>query len=104
MHAFSGDIAKGSIRYIYIFMELFVPLVTAFYVMFGGSVNVQKMTAKIGEDNDVLSFSSLDRMVSQTNFYALQTTSMWQILLRCGKYYYIYSILFVLVDRFHGHS
>eukprot|EP00795_Rhopilema_esculentum_P002479 gene2479-18141_t len=57
-----GEIAKGSIRYIYIFMEFFVPLVTAFHIMFGGSVHVQKMVAKIGNSDDVLSFSSLDRM------------------------------------------
>lgn len=66
-----SDIAKGSIQFLYIFMEFYIPLAIAFFIMFGGSANIQAMRNAGYNADSISSYETLQQMMFSVFWVAL---------------------------------
>lgn len=58
------DIAKGSIQFLYIFMEFYIPIAVAFYIMFGGEENIAIMKAQGNSADSIANYETFQQMVT----------------------------------------
>lgn len=64
-----GDIAKGTVQYAYIFLEFFIPISVAFFVMFGGEENVKLMKNEGISDDKIKQYSTISETVRHLSLF-----------------------------------
>lgn len=57
------DIAKGSIQFMYIFLEFYIPMAVAFHIMFGGDKNIELMKAGGASSESLIYYETVQNMV-----------------------------------------